>query len=66
MKPEKKTFCRQERKKRGLKRKREKRNFKAVNKKDRGKQNFLLKSKFFFSDFLESKGNKFQNSGSAI
>ena len=51
MKPEKKTFCRQERKKRGLKRKREKRNFKAVNKKDRGKQNFLLKSKFFFLIF---------------
>ena len=49
-------------KKRGLKRKREKRNFKAVNKKARGKQNF-----FSFSDFfLESKGNKFQNSRSTV
>ena len=34
-------------KKRGLKSKREKRNFKAVNKKARGKQNF-----FSFSDFF--------------
>lgn len=60
MKPEKKTFCRQERKKRGLKRKREKRNFKAVNKKDRGKQNFLLKSKFFFLIFQNQREISFK------
>ena len=60
MKPEKKTFCRKERKKRGLKRKREKTNFKAVNKKDRGKQNFLLKSKFFFLIFQNQREISFK------